>query len=70
MTQRWLESWIGRVSSLLPEEIVNGHWEGYTPEYIRVRLEGNNTCESGKAVSVRLTGIESQRMKATLLNRI
>ena len=70
MTRRWLESWIGRVSSFLPEEIVNGHWEGYTPEYIRISLIESDACESGKAVPVRLTGIESQHMTATLLNNI
>lgn len=67
MTKRWLQSWIGKISSFLPEETVNGCWEGYTPEYIRIRLDQNVRCESGKTVRIRLTGYESQHMKAALL---
>ncbi len=52
----FLRSWIGRESEIIPEERMEGCWEGYTPEYIRVRLSPDARCDYGVPVRVRLTG--------------
>ena len=57
ISRRYLESWLGRVSILLPEERIKGRWEGYTPEYIRVTLNPEAECQSGVPLPVRLTGL-------------
>ena len=44
--------WIGRETFLLPEEKVEGCWEGYSPEYLRVRLNPEAECTSGVPVRV------------------
>ena len=66
VANRYLSSWIGLETDLLPEEIVDGCWEGYTPEYIRVRLE-NGSCLSGVPVRVRLVGVGSRVMRGELI---
>ena len=48
-------SWIGRLTEILPEEQIDGAWEGYSPEYIRVRLPQNAVCEGGVPLRVYLT---------------
>ena len=70
MTNRWLQSWIGRESTLLAEERAEDCWEGYTPEYIRVRMDRETACESGQIVKIRLTGVKDQRMNATPVREI
>lgn len=62
MTGRYLQSWVGRETVLLPEERVDGCWEGYTPEYIRVRLNSRAECVQGRPVRIRLTGVSSRNM--------
>ena len=62
VTQRYLRSWIGRETTLLPEETVSGCWEGYTPEYIRVRMDQGCPCVSGVPVRVRLISAGSRTM--------
>ena len=66
VADRYLRSWIGRESILLPEEMVEGCWEGYTPEYIRVRLDSGCSCASGVPVRVRLLSAASRTMCGTL----
>ena len=44
--------WVGRETVLLPEEVVDGCWEGYSPEYLRVRLDPGACCEPGVPVRV------------------
>ena len=51
-------SWLGRETELLPEEIVGGCWEGYTPEYIRVRLNPGAGCVSGRPVRILVTSVD------------
>ena len=63
----YLASWIGLESTLLPEEKINGRWEGYTPEYIRVTLPDGCECVSGRPLRVRLTGITSSGMSGVPL---
>lgn len=65
---RYLESWIGLDTLLLPEEQVNGCWEGYTPEYIRVRLPKEASCTCGRPVRVRLLTISSGRMAGEIID--
>ncbi len=64
VSRRYLESWLNRDTVLLPEEIINGCWEGYTPEYIRVTLPPETDCENGRLCPVRLTGLNSGGMNA------
>ena len=64
VAKEYLKTWIGRSASLLPEEIVNGCWEGYTPEYIRVTLPPGVSCQSGKLFQVRLNGFTHNGMSA------
>ena len=63
----YLRSWIGRESVILPEETANGCWEGYTPEYIRVRMEPGSSCTSGVPSVVRLTAVESRVMRGEII---
>ena len=64
VARKYLEGWLHRETMLLPEEKINGCWEGFTPEYIRVTLSPEAVCESGKAVKVRLTGFTPEGMSA------
>ena len=67
VAQDYLNTWIGQETDLLPEEVVNGCWEGYTPEYIRVRLEKGDVCQSGLPVRIRLLGVKSGGMLGKLI---
>ena len=51
-------SWVGRTVELIPEERVEGAWEGYTPEYLRVRLRPEDECTGGCSVRIRITAAE------------
>ena len=59
---QYLDSWLGMDSVIIPEEIVNGCWEGYTPEYIRVRLRQGSACSAGIPVRVRLDSVTHRIM--------
>ena len=61
------ESWIGRTAEVLPEEISGGCWEGYTPEYLRVRIDPDSSCASGVPVSVRLSRGASGILRGTVV---
>ena len=63
----YLDSWVGRNSVLLPEELVDGCWEGYTPEYIRVRMVPDSPCSQGVPVPVRLTVADSRGMRGEII---
>ncbi len=64
VAREYLQTWMGMSVSLLPEEIVHGCWEGYTPEYIRVTLPPGVSCQSGKLFQVRLNGFTQNGMSA------
>ena len=68
VAEKYLCSWIGQSSSIVPEELVQGRWEGYTPEYIRVRMEPGTQAESGVPISVKLTGVSGNIMEGVLLS--
>ena len=63
----YLRTWEGLESSFLPEEQVNGCWEGYTPEYIRVRLKQGESCRQGVPLRVRLLDAGSRRMSGEII---
>ena len=67
VAREYLRSWVGLASSVLPEERVNGCWEGYTPEYIRVRLAPGSPCSPGVPAGVRLTAVESRGMRGEMI---
>ena len=52
------ESWLGQETVLLPEEMVNGCMEGYTPEYLRVRMPAGCRCFSGEPVRIRIVSVD------------
>ena len=52
--------WIGRETVLLPEEQVDGCWEGYSPEYLRVRLDPGAVCVPGSPVRVLIQSASPQ----------
>ena len=68
VSEKYLETWIGRESMLLPEESVNGCWEGYTPEYIRVRLRASDQCRPGCPVRIRLLRNGPRLMSGEIIN--
>ena len=63
----YLASWTGHETVLLPEEKVSGCWEGYTPEYIRVRLDPDACCEQGIPVRILLDKVCSRRMSGKII---
>ena len=68
ISMKYLDTWKGLESAIIPEETVNGHWEGYTPEYIRVRLRKTYQCETGHPVRIRLLDADSGVMNAVIIN--
>ncbi len=59
--------WIGRVVEVLPEEKTDGCWEGYTPEYLRVRLNPEAECCSGVPVSVLLKSFSPRYLGGVMI---
>ncbi len=56
--RQYLESWLNLETVLLPEEIVDGCMEGYTPEYLRVRLPSGCRCTSGDPIRIRIVSVD------------
>ena len=67
VSKEYLTGWIGRETSLLPEEKVEDHWEGYTPEYIRVRLDSVSGCVPGTPVRIRLISAGPRLMSGRII---
>ncbi len=67
VSRRYLDTWTGLETELLPEELVDGCWEGYTPEYIRVRLAPEDTCVCGEPVRVMLESVLSRKMRGRIV---
>ena len=59
--------WIGRETVLLPEEQVDGCWEGYSPEYLRIRLNPEAVCVSGEPVRVRVQSVSPRTLGGVML---
>lgn len=68
VAQKYLETWTGMETTLIPEEMVSGCWEGYTPEYIRVRLRGSGRCQPGKPVRIRLFEADPRVMSGEIID--
>lgn len=68
VADRYLGTWIGLKSTLIPEEKIGDCWEGYTPEYIRVRLGPGDVCEPGRPVGIRLIEADHGAMRGEILN--
>ena len=68
VARRYLAAWTGCESEIIPEEQVGGCWEGYTPEYIRVRLRRSDQCRSGQPVRVRLQKAGPRVMSGEIIN--
>lgn len=60
-------SWLGFETELLPEEIVDGCMEGYTPEYLRVRMPSGCRCVSGKPVRIRIVSVDQPTVVGELI---
>lgn len=65
MARQYREQWGNEVAEVLLEEPVNGHWTGYTPEYIAVTLPEGYAGRQGEFVRVRLTGLNESGMDGT-----
>ena len=59
--------WIGRETVLLPEEQVNGCWEGYSPEYLRIRLDPEAVCVSGEPVRVLIRSVSPRALGGVII---
>ena len=59
--------WLGRETVFLPEEQVKGCWEGYSPEYLRLRLPPGSPCRQGVPVPVRITDLSEDCLSAVML---
>lgn len=59
--------WIGRETVILPEEKVNGCWEGYSPEYLRIRLNPEAVCISGEPVRVRIQDVSPRLLGGVII---
>ena len=59
--------WIGRETVILPEEKVNGCWEGYSPEYLRIRLNPEAECISGEPVHVRIQDVSPRVLGGVII---
>ena len=62
-------SWVGMMTELIPEEKVGGAWEGYTPEYLRVRLRPEDECTGGKPVRVRIVSAEQPVLTGQIMKK-
>ncbi len=59
--------WLGKESTVLIEEMADGCWQGYTPEYIHVTLADCPACIPGHIVSVRLTAEKGEGMTGEII---
>lgn len=67
VAQNYLNTWIGKETELLPEQLSDGCWEGYTPEYIRVRMAPGSECVSGNPVRIMLEKGDSRVMRGYII---
>lgn len=61
------KAWLGCESRVLLEEMQNGRWCGYTPEYIQVSVPDCPACRQGAEVPVRLTALTPGGMAGELI---
>ena len=68
VARKYLETWTGLDTTLIPEEKIGACWEGYTPEYIRVRLRETDQCLPGKPVRIRLLNADPRVMSGEIID--
>lgn len=61
--------WIGKTAVVLPEEKTGGCWEGYSPEYLRVRLGPEAVCTAGSPVRVLIQDIAPRFLGGVMINQ-
>ncbi len=59
--------WLGKSAPVLIEEMLDGLWHGYTPEYIPVTIADCPACVPGRIVTVRLTGLTNEGMHGEII---
>ena len=64
VASRYRFSWLNRESVTIPEELSDGCWEGYTPEYLRVRLPAGIPCAMGRPVRIRIIDSDAPVLNA------
>ena len=69
VAQAYLHTWEGIETVIIPEEKNGLCWEGYTPEYIRVRLRAEDQCRSGVPVKVRLLKADHRIMRGEIISQ-
>ena len=67
MAHEYLQTWEGSETTIIPEEKVDRCWEGYTPEYIRVKLLEEDQCIPGCSVRVRLLKADHRIMRGEII---
>ena len=67
VSAEYLKTWVGLETMLIPEEKTDGCWEGYTPEYIRVRLRPEDCCMPGRPVRIRLLKADHSVMNGEII---
>lgn len=68
MATAWQESLIGEIYPVLFEQQVDGLWQGHTPNYVQVSVEGESLHNQTRLV--RLTQITSRGMLGEVLSQI
>lgn len=63
----WLSSMIGKETTVIPEEEIDGNWYGYTPEYIRVSIPAGPNITGGHPVPVRLSKVNGSQMNGIVI---
>ena len=62
-------SWVGQITELIPEEKVEDAWEGYTPEYLRIRLRPEDECTGGRPVRIRINSAEQPVLTGQIIEK-
>ena len=66
---QYRRTWLNQETELLPEETVNGCWEGYTPEYLRVRISREQSCVSGVPVRIRIVSADQPTLMGEIISQ-
>ena len=61
------QMWVGKESTVLIEEMIDGFWHGYTPEYIPVTIADCPACVPGRIVTVRLSNPTTEGMTGEII---
>ena len=59
----------GLAAAGIPEEKTGGCWEGYSPEYLRVRLGPEAVCTAGSPVRVLIQDIAPRFLGGVMINQ-